>query len=242
MLRASTSVVLIFGCLMGSQVGAQELSEDRVKELVAEALRENPELVLEALQALEQRQAEAEAEAAMSVLTAERNILERDSNAPVLGNPAGDVTVVEFFDYNCPYCKQAAPEINALLDADKNVRLVLREWPILSEGSAFAARAALASRKQGMYAAFHEALMTMRGKLEAEAVLRIAEETGLDVEKLQNDMKSPEVEEHIATSMRLAEALGFNGTPAFVIGDQLIPGFVEQDQLSEAVEAARSGE
>lgn len=242
MLRASTSVLLILGCLMGGQVGAQELSEDRVKELVAEALRENPELVLEALQALEQRQAEAEAEAAMSVLTAERNILERDSNAPVLGNPAGDVTVVEFFDYNCPYCKQAAPEINALLDADKNVRLVLREWPILSEGSAFAARAALASRKQGMYAAFHKALMTMRGKLEAEAVLRIAEETGLDVEKLQNDMKSPEVEEHIATSMRLAEALGFNGTPAFVVGDQLIPGFVEQDQLSEAVKTARSGE
>ena len=242
MLRAVTSVVLISGFLIGSQVGAQELSEARVKELVAEALRENPELVLEALQALEQRQAEAEAKAALSALSAERSTLERDSNAPVLGNPDGDVTVVEFFDYNCPYCKQAAPEVDALLQADKNVRLVLREWPILSEGSAFAARAALASRVQGKYAEFHEALMTMRGKLEAETVLRIAEETGLDVEKLQSDMKSPEVEKHIATSMRLAEALGFNGTPAFVIGDQLIPGFVERDQLTEAVAAARSRE
>ena len=174
MLRAVTSVVLISGFLIGSQVGAQELSEARVKELVAEALRENPELVLEALQALEQRQAEAEAKAALSALSAERSTLERDSNAPVLGNPDGDVTVVEFFDYNCPYCKQAAPEVDALLQADKNVRLVLREWPILSEGSAFAARAALASRAQGKYAEFHEALMTMRGKLEAETVLRIA--------------------------------------------------------------------
>ena len=240
MLRAVTSIVLISGFLMGSQVGAQELSEARVKELVAEALRENPELVLEALQALEQRQAEAEAKAALSALSAERSILEQDSNAPVLGNPDGDVTVVEFFDYNCPYCKQAAPEIDALLEADKSVRLVLREWPILSEGSAFAARAALASRVQGKYAEFHEALMTMRGKLEAETILRIAGETGLD--KLQVDMKSPEVDEHIATSMRLAEALGFNGTPAFVIGDQLIPGFVERDQLTEAVAAARSRE
>ncbi len=242
MLRAVTSVVLISGFLMGSQVGAQELSEARVKELVAEALRENPELVLEALQALEQRQAEAEAKATLSALSAERSTLERDSNAPVLGNPDGDVTVVEFFDYNCPYCKQAAPEIDALLEADKSVRLVLREWPILSEGSAFAARAALASRVQGKYAEFHEALMTMRGRLEAETILRIAGETGLDVEKLQIDMKSPEVEEHIATSMRLAEALGFNGTPAFVIGDQLIPGFVERDQLTEAVAAVRSRE
>lgn len=242
MLRAVTSIVLISGFLMGSQVGAQELSEDRVKELVAEALRENPELVLEALQALEQRQVEAEAKAALSALTAERSILERDSNAPVLGNPDGDVTLVEFFDYNCPYCKQAAPEVDALLETDKNVRLVLREWPILSEGSAFAARAALASRAQGKYAEFHEALMTMRGKLEPETVLRIAAETGLDIEKLQNDMTSPEVEEHIATSMRLAEALGFNGTPAFVIGDQLIPGFIERDQLTEAVAAARSME
>jgi protein-disulfide isomerase len=136
----------------------------------------------------------------------------------------------------------SGPEVDALLKADKNVRLVLREWPILSEGSAFAARAALASRAQGKYAEFHEALMTMRGKLEAETVLRIAEETGLDVEKLQSDMKSPEVEKHIATSMRLAEALGFNGTPAFVIGDQLIPGFVEQNQLLEAVTAARSAD
>ncbi|MBL9048275.1 MAG: DsbA family protein, partial [Tabrizicola sp.] len=200
------------------------------------AIRENPELVLEALQALEARQAEAQAATAASVLAEERGTLDRDPNAPVLGNPDGDVTIVEFFDYNCPYCKRAMPEINALLAEDTNVRLVL------SEGSVLAARAALASRQQGKYAEMHDALMTMRGKVEAEAVLRIAGEVGLDVEKLKVDMQSPEVEEHIATSMRLAEALGFNGTPSFVVGDQLIPGFVEKPELLDAVTAARAAE
>ena len=231
-----------FALALPEQSVSQEISDDRIKALVAETLRENPELVLEALQALEARQAEAQAATAASVLTEERGRLERDPNAPILGNPDGDVTIVEFFDYNCPYCKRAMSEVNALMAEDTNVRLVLREWPILSEGSAFAARAALASRQQGKYAKMHDALMTMRGKVEAEAVLRIAAEVGLDVEKLKIDMQSPEVEEHIATSTRLAEALGFNGTPSFVIGDQLIPGFVEKPQLIEAVNAARAAE
>ena len=231
-----------FALALPEQSLSQEISDDRIKALVAETLRENPELVMEALQALEARQAEAQAATAASVLTEERSMLERDPNAPVLGNPDGDITIVEFFDYNCPYCKRAMPEVNALMAEDTSVRLVLREWPILSEGSAFAARAALASRQQGKYAEMHDALMTMRGKVEAEAVLRIAGEVGLDVEKLKIDMQSPEVEEHIATSMRLAEALGFNGTPSFVVGDQLIPGFVEKPQLVEAVTAARAVE
>lgn len=221
---------------------AQEISDERIKALVAEALRENPELILEALQALEERQAKADADAAAAVLTNERDILERDPNAPLMGNPDGDVTVIEFFDYNCPYCKRVMPEVDALLAEDGNIRLVLREWPILGEGSVFAARAALASRKQGKYAELHAAMMGMRGKVEAETVLRVAAEVGLDVEKLKADMQSPEVEEHIATSMRLAETLGFNGTPSFVVGDQLIPGFVEKAQLVETVAAARASE
>lgn len=221
---------------------AQEVTEDRIKELVAETLRENPELVLEALQTLEARQAEAQAAAAAATLADERNVLERDPNAPVLGNPDGDVTVVEFFDYNCPYCKRAMPEIDALLAEDGKIRFVLREWPILSEGSAIAARAALAARKQGKYAELHNALMGARAKLDEASVLRIAGEVGLDLAQLKADMQSPEVEEHIATSMRLADALGFNGTPSFVVGDQLIPGFVEKAQLAEAVAAARAAD
>ena len=238
LIRLATSLALV---LPGLSL-AQDLSDDRIKALIVETLRENPELVLEALQTLEARQAEAQADAAATVLSNEREMLERDPNAPVLGNPDGDVTVVEFFDYNCPYCKRAMPEVDALLAEDGNIRLVLREWPILSEGSAFAARAALASRQQGKYTELHNALMGMRGKVEEQTVLRIAGEIGLDVEKLKVDMQAPEVEEHIATSVRLAEALGFNGTPSFVVGDDLIPGFVEKAQLAEKVAAARARE
>lgn len=188
------------------------------------------------------RQQEAEAAAASAALEAERELLERDPNAPVLGNPEGDVTVIEFFDYNCPYCKRSMPELTGLLQGDGNVRLVLREWPILSEGSAFAARAALASREQGKYQDMHDGLMALRQPADENSVLRLAEELGLDMERLKADMRSPEVEEHIATSMRLAESLGFSGTPSFVIGNRLIGGYVEQATLEEAVQQARQAD
>ena len=234
---------LVTALLLGftaAPVAAEDITDARIKELIAETLRENPELVLEALRILDQRQTEADAANVVEVLKTERANLEADPNAPVLGNPEGDVTIVEFFDYNCPYCKRVMPELTALLAADNNIRLVLREWPILGDGSEFAARAALASRKQDKYPQMHDALMAMRGKVEAAPVLRIAKDLGLDIDRLQADMKAPEVEAHIATSKRLTAALGFNGTPSFVIGDALIPGFVEEATLADAVDAARA--
>ena len=218
---------------------ADALDEARVKELVYEAIRENPDIVMEALAALQDRQAATDATNASDFLAAERNVIERDPNAPVLGNPEGDVTVVEFFDYNCPYCRRAAPEVDALIAKDRNIRLVYREWPILGEGSVFAARAALASRKQGKYAEFHAAMMGLQGRAEEESVLRVAAEIGLDIDRLRQDMTAPAIEEHIATSMRLTRGLGFQGTPSFVIGDGLVPGFVERSQLEEFVARAR---
>ena len=188
---------------------------------------------------LQAEQAAAQSQAQFEVLNNERQLLERDPNAPVLGNPDGDVTVVEFFDYNCPYCRRAMPEVQGLLDGDDNVRLVYREWPILGEGSVFAAKAALASREQGKYEAFHWALMGMEGRAEEASVMRIAQEIGLDVERLREDMEAAEIQEHIATSMRLTQSLGFSGTPSFVIGDNLVPGLVEEDRLRALVEEAR---
>jgi protein-disulfide isomerase len=218
---------------------AQDLTDERIKELALQAIRENPQIIMEAVQILEAEQAAAQSQAQAEVLNNERQLLERDSNAPVLGNPDGDVTVVEFFDYNCPYCKRAMAEVQGLLDGDDNVRLVYREWPILGDGSVFAAKAALASREQGKYEEFHWALMGMQGRAEEASVMRIAEEVGLDVERLREDMEAPEIQEHIATSMRLTQALGFSGTPSFVIGDNLVPGFVEVDQLRALVEETR---
>jgi len=127
-----------------------------------------------------------------------------------------------------------------LTDADPGVRLVYREWPILGDGSVFAARAALASREQGLYEEFHWALMGMSGRAEERSVLMIAQEVGLDIERLRVDMEAPEVQEHIDTSMRLAELLGVTGTPSFIIDDNLISGAVEQGVLQQAVYEVRA--
>jgi protein-disulfide isomerase len=147
---------------------------------------------------------------------------------------------VEFFDYNCPYCKQASGEIKALLAADPNLRLVYREWPILGEGSVYAARAALASREQGKYEDFHWALMADRTRKDEAAVLRIAESVGLDVERLKAAMEGEAVASHIAQSMAIAQTLGFTGTPSFVIGKQAVFGFLPQDELAALIDEARA--
>lgn len=233
------SIATAFALLGPTVAPADDLSEARIKELVYEAIRENPGIVMEAVEILQQQEAEQQANAAAEVLSTQRDLLENDPNAPVIGNPEGDVTMVEFFDYNCPYCKRAANEVKALMAEDSNIRVVYREWPILGEGSVFAARAALASRNQGKYEAFHWALMDLKGRAEEASILRVAEEVGLDVDQLWEDMDSPEIEEHIATSMALTQALGFTGTPAFVIGEALVPGFVEKAQLETLVEQAR---
>ena len=218
------------------------MDEDRIKELVLEAIRENPGIVFEAAQLFEQQQQALQAQAAAQVLDTEKATLENDPNAPVLGNPDGDVPVVEFFDYNCPYCRRVKPEMEALLAADPNVRVVYREWPILGDGSVFAARAALASRNQGKYEEFHWAMMQLKERAEEASILRTAEDIGLDVAQLRRDMNGPEIEEHIQTSMRLAQSLGFSGTPSFVIGDSLAPGLIQADQMIELVDQARAAE
>ncbi len=221
---------------------AAEFTEEEIKRLALEAILENPQIVLDAVAILRQREAEAAAAAQRELLSEQRMLLERDPNAPVVGNPEGSVTVVEFMDYNCPYCKRAAGEVAALLDGDGDIRVVYREWPILGEGSVYAARAALAARRQGKYPQMHERLMGLRGRVDEAAVLRVAREIGLDIEQLQADMQAPEIDEHLETSRWLAEQLGFSGTPSFVIGDALAPGFVELEQLQSMVAAARAAE
>jgi len=229
--------VMAFANIGNAQAFTEE-QEARIMELALEAILANPEILPEAIDILQRRQEEQQSASLAQVLSARRELLERDPNAPVLGNPDGDVTVVEFFDYNCPYCKQAAPILKALIEQDNGVRLVYREWPILSEGSVFAARAALASREQGKYEEFHWALMALP-RANENSVLGAAESIGLDIEKLLIDMDAPEIDEHIALSMRLTQELGFQGTPSFVIGDAVAPGLIQLDQMKIMVEEAR---
>jgi protein-disulfide isomerase len=229
-------------CALPLSLGAQSLTEDQVRDLVLDTIRANPQIIVEALQILEQDQQEAQATAARAALDDQRMVLENDPNAPVIGNPDGDVTVVEFFDYNCPYCRNAKLELDGLLSADSNVRVVLREWPVLGEGSVFAARAALASRAQGKYAEFHDALMTMQGRAEEQSVMRVAQSLGLDLDQLRRDMQAPAVTEHLQMSNGLGRALGFTGTPSFVIGENLAPGMIRADQMQRLVSTARAAE
>ena len=197
---------------------------------------------MEAAAILEAQEDARKADQSVAVMSSRRDVLERDPNAPVLGNVDGDVTIVEFFDYNCPYCKRVKPEIQALMAADPDIRLVYREWPILGEGSVFAARAALAARNQGKYEEFHWAMMGLQGRAEEASILNAAVEIGLDADKLRADMDAPEINEHIQTSMEVAAALGFNGTPSFVIGEALVPGFIKTVQFEGYVEGAREAE
>ncbi|MEM9585385.1 MAG: DsbA family protein [Pseudomonadota bacterium] len=219
---------------------AQNMDEAALKELILNTIRDNPEIVMEAIETLQARQAEAEAVAAAEALKTQQAALRNDPNAPVLGNPEGDITIVEFFDYNCGYCRRVFPSVKELLASDGNIRVVMREWPILGEESVFAARAALASRKQGKYEEFHNALMGHEGRASQANVLSIADDLGMDIDQLRADMDGAEIDAHIATSRQLTQALGLNGTPAFVFGDQLVPGAIDLEQMKELVSGLRS--
>ena len=221
-------------------VSAQDLSEADVKKLVLETILENPEIVMQAINILRAKEDQDKEGAQQQAYLDNEELLKNDPNAPVLGNPDGDVPIVEFFEYNCGYCKRAMVAMQAVLKTDKNLRVVYREFPILSEGSIFAARAALASRAQGRYEEFHWALMSAQTADET-SVMKIAEQIGLDVAKLRVDMDAPEVAEHIQTSRDLANAMQFTGTPSFIIGDEIVGGYIPQDVMEEVIADARKG-
>ena len=163
-----------------------------------------------------------------------------DPTSPVMGNPQGDVTLVEFSDYNCGYCRQAAPTVRGLLTSDPGVKLVIHEIPIFGEGSRYAAKAALAAAKQGRYPEFHAALMGMKGKAEKASVLRVARDLGLDAARLERDMEAPEITARIEKSLNLADQIGLAGTPSFVAGDRAVFGALPAEDLAELVAEARA--
>jgi protein-disulfide isomerase len=223
-------------------VAADPLSveqKDAVEKLVHDYLLNHPEVLIEALQAAEDKQQQQSLARAKQTMTDRRAELLADPASPVLGNPKGDVTVVEFFDYRCPYCKQMHPAIQALLGEDKKLRFVAKEFPVLGHDSVTASRAALAAQKQGKYEALHNALLAVKGQLSDDVVMKTAASVGLDVDRLKEDMKSPDIETALKQNYALAQALEIRGTPAFVIGTDLIPGAVDAATIKEKIAAAR---
>jgi protein-disulfide isomerase len=210
-----------------------------IEKIVHDYLLRNPQVILDAVEQLEQKRNDEAQAAAKTAMAEHRDELLHDPTSPVAGNPNGDVTIVEFFDYRCPYCKQVEPSLAQLRKDDPKLRFVYKEFPILGPDSVIASHAALAARKQNKYQPFHDALMAARGHLDEETIFAIAADAGLDIQRLKADMKSPEIETVISRNMALAHVLNINGTPGFVVGNQLVPGAVELADLKKLVAEAR---
>ncbi len=213
-----------------------------IEQIVRDYLLANPEVLIRSLNEYQKRQKVAEKQQQQQNVLASRVALTQDPDAPVLGNPDGDVTIVEFFDYKCPYCKRVAGPLKDVIAADGNIRLVMKEFPILGPQSIKAAQAALAVARQGKYEEFHWALMTRPGDLSDPHIRKVARSVGVDVDRMTADMESPEIQAMIARNQALAQALQITGTPAFVIGNALVPGAIDRKTLEHLVAQARAKE
>ncbi len=232
-----SALALSAGAMAGTALSPEQQAE--VKALIGSYLKENPEVVIEAIQAWRSKQEAAEA--AMTREAIQELMAEvKDTSSPIWGNPQGDVTVVEFFDYNCPYCKSVFPGMRKLVREDGNIKVVMKELPVLGPNSKYAAKAALAAQKQGKYEAFHAQMMSKESRLSPEGVIAAAKKVGLDIDRLKKDMDSAEVTEELNRSNIWAQRLGVSGTPAFVIGDELIPGAIDGRQMKRYVDKARA--
>ena len=215
----------------------------QVEKLIERYLDKNPEVVVRAFRKYQQQQEDAQRLAQAQSLTGLRDQLENSESSPVRGNPKGDVTLVEFFDYRCGFCKQVHEPVTSTVKSDGNVRLVYKEFPILGPESVFASRASLGVffTQPLKYPAFHDALMTSRGQLSNARVISIAGDVGLKPEDIEAAMKDPRIDAEIQRNMQLAQSLGINGTPGFVIGRQIIPGAIDENTLKELIAKARQG-
>ncbi len=251
-MAAATSAMAIFlalGSVPSGPAAAQEQSRpggfapdqiQGIEQIVRDYLFAHPEVLIESLTAYQQRQRVAEEQLRQQALIDSRAALTEDPDTPVVGNPEGDVAIVEFFDYRCQYCRRVAGTIKKAVEQDGNIRLIMKEFPILGPQSIQAARAALAAARQGKYEEFHWALMSEPGDMSDPHIRRVARTVGLDVDRLQTDMQSDEVDAMIRRNHELARALKINGTPAFVIGDTLVPGAIDAPTLERLVIEARA--
>src|SRR5580658_81005 len=230
--------------LLAPAASAQSFSDDQkqaIEGIIKDYLMAHPEVLQEAMAALDKKQQEAEAEKARTSIKDNNATLFNSPHQVVLGNPQGTTTVVEFFDYNCGYCKKALPDMLTLLKSDSNIKFVLKEFPVLGEGSVEAAHVAVAARMQDptgkKYIEFHQKLLGGRGPADKAHALAVAKDVGFDMTRLEKDMASDEVKTTIDEDMKLADALGVNGTPSYVIGGELVVGAVGLDALKEKMAA-----
>ena len=243
---ALTALALIAGPAQASDLTQlSDAERSAFRDEVRAYLMDNPEVILEAVQLLEQRQAQAEAQADLEMVKANADAIFHDGFSWVGGNPDGDITLVEFMDYRCGYCRKATPEIARLLEQDGNIRLIVKEFPILGEASLISSRFAVATKQvagDDAYGQVHDALLEMQGDLTDVVLRRLAEGLGLDAEAILARMDSPEVTEEIARTRALAQQLRISGTPTFVLEDELLRGYLPADQMAAIVAEKRKAE
>ena len=245
-MRNSLRILLLSMLVLWSVSAAANAAEfdngqrQEIETIVRDYLLSHPEILQEMSQTLEQRQKQAEDEQRKDGLVKNADQIFRDKSNYVAGNPKGNVTMVEFFDYNCPWCKKDFPDVMALIDTDKNLKLVLKEFPILGPDSEYAAKAAIAAGKQGKYLEMHKAMYQHEARVTKESVDEIATGLGLNMDQLRKDIDGSATAEIIARNRELAQSLAINGTPAFIIDDKLFPGYLPKDELANAVKEARA--
>ena len=246
MIGAVIGALLSIGAAQVTEVRADTISADEkaaFEQMIHDYLMANPEVLIESLNAHRARQeaaAEAEAQAALKLMS---HTLTTDPMVPKIGNPDGDVTIVEFFDYRCGYCKRVFPAVQELIETDGNIRYVLKEFPILGEESVVATRYALATwlTQPDVYERFRLTMMTSRGGLPQDKIRVLGAHAGVDLERVESALEDPRITEAIQETYAQARTLNINGTPAFIIGDRVVPGAVDLETLREIIAEERAG-
>jgi protein-disulfide isomerase len=244
-LKPVLSFLAISALALGAYTQAQAAEEftdaqkAAMNAMIEAYIKENPQIIMDSVEAFRIKQQEQAEETAAAKLNDHIAALTAKEQ-PSVGSENPDITVVEFFDYNCGYCKRAVPDIQKVLQDDPKVRFVFQEMPILGPTSGSAAKWALAAHKQGKYFDYHVALMNHKGAKEDADLENIAKELGLDVEKMKTDANSDEIAAMIAKSMEVSNDLGIRGTPAFIIGDEIVRGYLGENGLQKAIEDARA--
>ena len=240
-------MVLVLGLCAFAATTVPNLAEEtmtearkaEIEKIVRDYLIANPEVIREALIALEKKQAAAQQSERSETIARNRDKIFNSRFQVVVGNPDGDVTLVEFFDYNCPYCKRALSDMMDLVKGDPKLRVVLKEFPVLGRGSIEAAQVAIAVAKQGKYLEFHKKLLSQRGRADKARALEVARSLDIDMDKLKADMETDLASDTISEVYALANSLGIGGTPAYVIGDEVVEGAVGFATLKEKIDAVR---
>jgi len=244
--RMAISIAAALLLALPAAASAQTFSDDQrhqIENIIKDFLTNHPEVMEDVMAAVDKRQKEADAEKQRATIRDNNATLFNSPHQVVLGNPHGNVTMVEFFDYNCAFCKRALPDMLTLLKTDPNIKFVLKEFPVLGEGSVEAARVAVAVRMQDAtgkkYIEFHQKLLGGRGPADKARALAVAKDVGLDMARIEKDLASDEVKTTIDEDMKLADALGVSGTPSYVVGSELVVGAVGLDALKEKIDAER---